>query len=148
MLCLHKFLSIIKQVPLSIESRLSSSSSSEGIFNESVIQHQDSLGKSGYKHKFKYKANIDTASNKKQRKTNITWFNPMYSKNVKTNIGKILLNLIKKKFQLSHKFHKLFNRNTLKIRCSCTRNIKAIIYSLNAKILFPKKALNKEHAIA
>ena len=57
--------SIIKQLPLSIESRLSLSSSEE-IFNDSVIPYQDALDKSGYKHKLKYKANIDTASNKKQ----------------------------------------------------------------------------------
>ena len=104
------------------------------------MQYQDSLDKSGYKNNFKYKANIDTASNKKQRKTNITWFNPLYSKNVKTNIGKILLDLMKTKFQLSHKFHKLFNKNTVKINYSCTRNFKSIINTHNAKILFPKKS--------
>ena len=85
--------SIIKQLPLSIESRLSSLSSSEEIFNDSVIPYQDALDKSGYKHKLKYKANIDTASNKKQRKK-IIWFNPPYTKNVKTNLGKIFKNLI------------------------------------------------------
>ena len=74
--------SIIKKLPLSIESRLSSLSSSEEIFNNSVISYQDALDKSGYKHKLKDKANIDTASNKKQRKGNIIWFNPPYSKNV------------------------------------------------------------------
>ena len=68
------------------------------------------------------------------------WFNPPYSKNVKTNIGKIFLNLIKKHFPPHHKFHKLFNKNTVKISYSCTRNIKSIINSHNAKILFPKKS--------
>ena len=60
--------SIIKQLLLSIEFRLSSLSSSEEIFNDSVIPYQDALDKSGYKHKLKCKANIDTVSNKKQRK--------------------------------------------------------------------------------
>ena len=63
--------SIIKQLPLSIESRLSLLSSSEEIFNDSVIPYQDALDKSGYKHKLKYQANINTANNKKQRKRNI-----------------------------------------------------------------------------
>ena len=145
--------SIIKQLPLSIESRLSLLSSSEEIFNDSVTPYQDALDKSGYKHKLKYQANINTANNKKQRKRNIIWFNPPYSKNVKTNIGKIFLNLIKKHFPSHHKFHKLFNKNTVKIIYSCTRNIKTIINSHNAKILFPKKSteqrtcncLNKEN---
>ena len=105
-----------------------------------LISYQDDLDKSGYKHKLKYRTNIDTASNKKQRKRNIIWFNPPYNKNVKTNIGKIFLNLIKKHFPPHHKFHKLFNKNTVKISYSCTQNIKSIINSRNAKILFPKKS--------
>ena len=56
-----------KQLSLSIESRLSSLSSSEKIFNDSVTPYQDALDKSGYKHKLKYQANIDTANNKKQQ---------------------------------------------------------------------------------
>ena len=132
--------SIIKQLPLSIEFRLSSLPSSEEIFNDSVTPYQDALDKSGYKHKLKYQANTDTANNKKQRKRNIIWFNPPYSKNVKTNIGKLFLNLIKKHFPPHHKFHKLLNKNTVKISYSCTRNIKTIINSHNAKILFPKKS--------
>ena len=139
--------SIIKQFPLSIESRLSSLSSSEEIISDSVIPYQDALNKSEYKHKLKYKANIDTAGNKKQREIDIIWFNPPYRKNVNTNTGKAFLDLIEKHFPPHHKFHKLFNKNTVKINYSCTRNIKTIINSDNAKILFLKKALNKEHAI-
>ena len=131
---------IIKQLPLSIESRLLSLYSSEEILNDSVNPYQDALDKSGYKHKLKYQANKNTANKQKQRKKNIIWFNTAYSKNVKTNIRKIFLNLIKKHFPPHHKFHKLFNKNTVKISYSCTRNIKTIINSHNAKILFPKKS--------
>ena len=60
--------SIIKQLPLSIESRLPSLSSSEEIFNDFVTPYQDALEKSGCKHKLKYQANKNTANNKKQRK--------------------------------------------------------------------------------
>ena len=51
---------------ISMKSRLRSLSSSEEIFNDSVTPYQDALDKSGYKHKLKYEANIDTANNKKQ----------------------------------------------------------------------------------
>ena len=61
------------------------------------------------------------------------WFSPLCSKNVKTNIGKKFLNLIKKHFPPHHKFRKLFNKNTVKINYSCTWNITTI------KGLFPKK---------
>ena len=93
--------SIIKQLSFSIESRLSSLFSSEKIFSDSVIPYQDALDKSGCKHKLKYKTNIDTVSNKKQRKRNIISFNPPYCKNVKTNIGKIFLNLPKETLSTS-----------------------------------------------
>ena len=54
----------------------------------------------------------------------------------------------KKHFPSHYKFHKLFTKNTMKISCSCTGNMKTIINYHNARILFPKKVQNKEHAIA
>ena len=133
---------IIKQLAISIESRLSWLLSSEEIFNDSVTPYQDAWHKSGCKHKLKYQVNISTPNNKKQRKRNVIWFHPPYSKNVITNIGKIFLNLIKKStFRLIiNQFHKLFNKDTVKISYSCKWNIKTIINSHNSKILFPKKS--------
>ena len=55
-------------------------------------------------------------------------------------MGKIFLNLIKKHLPPHHKFHKLFDKDTVKISDSCSRNIKSIINSHNAKILDPKKS--------
>ena len=137
----HTPLSIIKQLPISIESRLSSLSSSEEIFNDSVTPYHNALDKSGYKHKLKYQARwINTTNDKKQRERNIIWFNPPHNKNVKTNIRLIFLNVIKKHFPPHRKFHKLFNKNTVKISCNCTRNIKITKNCYNAKILFPKKS--------
>ena len=83
-----------------------------------------SVNKSGYKHKLEYKANTDPVSNKKQRQRNIIWINPPSNKNVKTNIGKVLLNLIKKHILPHQEFHKLSKKNAVKISYSCTRNIK------------------------
>ena len=52
----------------------------------------------------------------KQRKRKIIWHNPPYSANIKTNIGKTFLNLIKNKhFPKTNKLQKIFNRNTVKI---------------------------------
>ena len=59
---------------------------------------------------------------------------------VQRSVGKIFPNLIKKHFPPRHKFHKLFNKDTVKISYSYTRNIKSIINSHNAKILYPKKS--------
>ena len=74
---------------------------------------------------------------KRRRKT--IWFNPSYSLNVKTNIGKIFLNLLHKHFSPTHFFHKTFNKNTVKISYSCMRNMNSIISAHNLVILNPPK---------
>ena len=129
---------IITQLAISIESLLSSLSSSKE-FNNSVTPYQDVLYKSGYKHILKCQTNINTVNNNNNQKINI-WFNPPYNKNVKTNIGKTFLNPIKKHFTPHHKFH---SKNTMTISYNCTRNIKTILNSRNAKILFPKKSTER-----
>ena len=53
------------------------------------------------------------------------WFNPPYSKSLKTNIGKYFFRLKKKHFPPGHKLHKIFNKNTLKLSYSCMPNLKA-----------------------
>ena len=46
--------SIIKQLPLSVERRLSKLSSNEKIFNDSIPTYQEALIKAGYNHKLTY----------------------------------------------------------------------------------------------
>ena len=65
----------------------------------------------------------------------VIWFNPPFSANVKTNIGKIFLALVKKHFPTQHKFYKIFNKNTLKISYSCMPNMASLIKGHNSKIL-------------
>ena len=71
----------------------------------------------------------------KNRSRNIVWFNPLFSQNVKTNIGKIFLNLIKKHFQNHHRLHKIFNLNTIKLSYSCMSNMSSFIKQHNRNIL-------------
>ena len=54
--------SIIKQLLISIEACLSSLTSEEEIFNDSVSPYWDALDKSGHKHKLKYQANMNKHS--------------------------------------------------------------------------------------
>ena len=65
----------------------------------------------------------------------IIWFNPPYNLQVKTNIGRTFLAAINKRFPPSHKYHKIFNKNTIKLSYSCTPNIKAAISKHNKRIL-------------
>ena len=126
--------SVIKQVPFSIESRLSSLSWSEKIFNEYTPIYQEAPKKSGYDYKLKYQKITSTTNSKQQRKRNIICFNPPYSMNVATNVGRFFLNLINKHFPPQHKFSKIFNRNNMKISYSCMPNMKSRINIHNKKV--------------
>ena len=74
----------------------------------------------------------------KKRKRNIIWFNPPYSKAVKTSIGRIFIKLISKHFPPNHKFVKIFSKKTTKLSYSCMPNIRSKINGNNKKILRPK----------
>ena len=128
---------IIKDIPISVNKRLNQNSSSKEIFNESKKEYEEALKQSGYKN-FELKYNPEKQipkKNNKNRKRNIIWFNPPFSKNVTTNIGKQFLGLIKKHFPPQNKLHKIFNKNTIKLSYSCTKNMNKIITSHNKKIL-------------
>ena len=69
-------------------------------------------------------------------KRNILWCNPLYSMNVKTNVGKTFFKLLRKHFPLTHPMYTIFNTNKVKFSYSCFPNIASIISSHNKKILY------------
>lgn len=71
----------------------------------------------------------------RNRQRNIIWFNPPFSKNVKTNIARNFLNLVDTHFPANHKLHKIFNRNTVKVSYSCMNNIRSLITKHNTRII-------------
>ena len=81
--------------------------------------------------------NIDDNQEKKKRKRNIIWYNPPYSMNVKTNIGKLFFRLLQKHFPKTHKFYKIFHKNCVKLSYSNMGNIASIISSHNKSVLRP-----------
>ena len=126
---------VITQVPKTIEKRLSDHSSNENIFTIAKAPYEKALKESGYNVKLSYKPTNKTNTQPKNRKRNITWFNPPYNQNVETKVARRFLQLIDKHFPKHHKFSKIFNRNTVKVSYSCTKNIKTIIQSHNKSIL-------------
>ena len=126
---------IIRQLPLTIEKRLSEHSSNEEIFNNAKADYEKALKDSGYQPALKFTPHVDEIFQRRNRKRNIIWFNPPFSKNVSTNIARRFLNLINKHFPRNHKFSKLFNRNNVKVSYSCTPNVKSIIDSHNKNVL-------------
>ena len=132
---------IIKQIPQSISQRISTNSCDENTFNVASPYYNNILEKCGYTEKIKYVQKKTTTRNK-NRSRNIIWYNPPFSQNVKTNIGKQFLKLINKHFG-NHKYHKLFNRNNVKISYSCMDNMKKILNSHNKSILNEKNDENE-----
>ena len=97
--------SILRKIPLSIESCLSEHLSNEKIFKESAQIYQEALKKSGYNHQLTYQKSINNKNKDTKRcKRKTSWFNPPYSKNVSIKVGNQFLKLVN-----NHKFYKLFN---------------------------------------
>ena len=65
--------------------------------------------------------------------------NLLFSKNVKSNIGKTLFNLIKRYFPKTNKLHKIFNKNTVKAIYSCMSTMSSILSSHNLNVANPYK---------
>ena len=87
-----------------------------------------------------------TAQNsRKNRQRSIIWFNPPYSMNVQTNIGREFLNLVSKHFPKNHRYNKIFNKNNIKVSSSCTDNLQTIINKHNRKILETSKTPSTEN---
>ena len=93
---------IIRQLPKSINHCISNLSSDQQTFNSSAPTYENALRHSNYDFNLQYNATpsskIDAPNNesctsqpKHKRHRNILWFNPPYSKNVVTNIGKTFL---------------------------------------------------------
>ena len=75
-------------------------------------------------------------------KRSIIWFKPLFNRNVSTKIGKYFLNLLDKNFLRNHRLHKIFNRNSIKVSYSCTKNMKTKINDHNTNILGKKPLID------
>ena len=70
---------------------------------------------------------------KRKRQRKIIWYNPPFSLNVKTNIGRRFLLLLKKHFT-QHKYSKIFNPNSIKLSYWYMPNIGKTIRTHNRKV--------------
>ena len=136
---------ILEDIPESIDKRLSEISSDKECFDNAKPIYQEALNKSGYHYNLSFNATLNQSPRPpRNRKWNITWFNPPYSKNVETNVGKCFLSLIDKHFPKSNPLHKIFNRNTLRLSCSCMGNIKTIISNHNKAVISKSTRTNNQ----
>ena len=125
---------IIENIPSSVSRRLTDISSDRTVFEEAKPLYNDALRESGYNKGVQYLENRKAGKKRKNRPRNITWFNPPYSQNVATNVGRKFRSLVKKHFPKKSKLHKIFNTNTLKLSYCCMPNMAAIIKQHNNTI--------------
>ena len=99
---------------------------------------------SGLREEFTYQEeNIPNDINKeknkkydhKNRKRKIIWLNPLFCRLASINVGKYFLKLIDKHFKHDNILYKIFNRKTLEISYSCTKNIFQLINNHNKEII-------------
>ena len=129
---------ILKNIPASINKRLSNNSSSANIFNDATHQYKEALKKSGYTAELKYEQQdrpVPKPTQKRQRTRRVTWFNPPYSKNVKTPVASKFFSLLDKCFPADSKLRPIMNKNTIKLSYSTLPNLQKIIAGHNKKIL-------------
>ena len=128
--------SILRNIPLAINKRLSSISSSKEIFDQAAPLYQTELNRGGYTHKLEYQKPTEETKRKRHRK--ILWFNPPFNTNLKTNVGRKFLNLIDKHFPRGSLLYPLINRYKVKLSYRCMPNMGAQINKHNSKILNQK----------
>ena len=128
---------IIKNLPGNVSKTINNLSADETTFNKPRDLYNNALAESELKHNitFQKQRNTSTVTNDtKNRKRNITWPNPPFSLNVSTNIGKKFFTLLGKHFPKTHRLHKLFNPNNVKVSYSSLSNFKSVITGYNKNI--------------
>ena len=112
-------------------------SCNEDIFRKSTLFYNSILQDCGFNENIKYCPEESVSSRRrKNRSRNIIWYNPPFSRNVKMNAGKHFFTLLKKHFGKNHKYHKIFNKNNVKVSYSCMDNMKKV---LTTSTLLPKR---------
>ena len=89
--------SITKQILASNNNRISSLSSNKSAFDSVTDTYETALHRSNYNVKLEYSPETSTTnSQKRKRRRNIIWFNPPFSKSVRSNIARDFLRLVDK----------------------------------------------------
>ena len=120
---------------MGVNRRLSRISSNKEVFDSAIPPFQEALRKSGYKHVLEYEPAQEKKKNKRTRSRPVTWFNPPFSLNVKSRVGKEFLSLLDTSFPPNNPLHKLFTRSTVKLAYRRMPNMAQAVSSHNAKLL-------------
>ena len=128
---------VLKNIPLGINKRLCEISANKEVFLEAIPPYQAELDKCGYSYRLVWMEEREIHQQKRvrARSRRVIWFNPPYSVNVQTNVGKEFLLLVDKHFPVGHPLHNIINRNTVKMSYRCLPNMGRKLSNHNSKIL-------------
>ena len=108
-----------------INKRLSDLSCNQEKFNKAKPLYEKALLETNYQVSLQFESlQYNTSRN---RLCQVIWFNPLFSRNVKTSIGKTFLKIVKQDFQKHHKLIKTFNNEILKLSYGCMKNMSSIL---------------------
>ena len=133
---------VIKNIPKGVNKRLSENSANEQLFKAAIPIYQDAFKSAGYNFEFKYEPPQDSNNNEKAKKNRTRrkcYFNPPFSKSLKTNVGRQFLKIIDRCFPPDNKLHKIFNRSKVKLSYRTMNNLGSIISKHNKQILNQNK---------
>ena len=123
--------SILKQITAAISKRISINSSNKQIFEKAAPYYNNFLKHCGYEEKIQFQQyEHQQTQPRRNRSRNIIWFNPPFSSNVETNVARKFLKLVKKHFS-KHCYHKIFNKNNIKVSYSCMDNMEKLVKKHN-----------------
>ena len=127
-----------KQIPTMVNKRLNNLSKHESEFDFVKQHYENALRNSGYTEDLRYSKTANAKVGKKRRRK-IIYFQPPFSEQIKTPIGKLFLRLVKKHFHPGHPLYKILNYRCLKISYCCLNSIKSEIAGHNKTILSNNK---------
>ena len=128
--------SILKNFKNNTENRLSTLCSNNQTFERHAQRYKDILSKSGHPSDIKFKSQIqaEKPKTKKRKNRTVSWFNPPFNLDIKSNLGKQFFELIRVHFGKSGSL-KFLNKHTVKLSYSTMGNVKSIYTSHNKKVL-------------
>ena len=128
---------VLKNIPKNINDRLCRLSSNQEIFNSAIPPYQEALVRAGYDYQLTFYQQNNNHTNSKKNRTRprkCVYFNPPYSKNVKTNIIAEFIKLVKN-FPKNNPLAKMINTNTIKASYRTVPNMARQVSRKNGRVL-------------
>ena len=129
---------ILNNLPLGVQRRLSTISSSKEEFDAAAPPYQAALAAAGHGHRLKYDETAGAGAgatgagagaapprgNRRRRRRNITYFCPPFFRILETKLGNQFLRAIDESFPVGNELHGKINRHNIKLSYSCMPNMK------------------------